>query len=333
MSATIDSADDAPFHAGEVALQALHGLQQRLDQVGRAVIRDHMPDQHRELFEKLPTLLVGAIDADGQPWATMLHGAPGFLHTPDARTMVVRARPAADDPVAPLIAAGAPLGLLGLEPHTRRRNRMNGPVTAADDQGFRVQVAQSFGNCPKYIQARTPHPVERQPAAARALGPRLDDDALALVARADTLFIASASGRTPGSRRAEGVDVSHRGGLPGFVEVDEQDGAQVLTWPDYLGNFLFNTFGNLQQWPRAGLLFVDPDKGDMLQLAVDTTLVLDGPDVARRPGAQRLLRARVRDGVWRAGALALQWSAPEFAPQLVSAAQGLVHVRGKPVQA
>ena len=317
---------DAPFHAGEVALQASVGLDERLDQVGRSVIRDHMPDQHRELFEQLQTLLVGALDADGQPWAAVLHGDPGFVATPDARTMGVSALPGADDPVRPLIAAGAPLGLLGLQPHTRRRNRMNGRIVRTDAQGFTVQVAQSFGNCPKYIQAREPQRVDRQPQPARLEGPRLGGPARALVAAADTLFIASASGPVIGAARAEGVDVSHRGGPSGFVGLDEHEAATVLTLPDYSGNFMFNTLGNLRSWPRAGLLFIDHDSGDLLQLAVQTWQTLSGPEVARWPGAQRLLHARVLHGVWRPGALPLRWTAPAFAPQFEAFA-------GKPVHA
>lgn len=307
------------FHPGEVALQRLAGVDQRLDAIGRAVIRDHMPDQHRELFEKLPTLLLGAIDAQGQPWATMLAGAPGFIRTPDARTLQAAALPASDDPVAPLLTEGAPVGLLGLEPHTRRRNRMNGRIASISPTGFNVTVEQSFGNCPKYIQAREPQWAARAPAPAQAIGMRLPEAMRTLVERADTLFIASASAARIGRGRSDGADVSHRGGLPGFVRVsDGADGSTLLVIPDYLGNFFFNTLGNLSTWPRAGLLFSDPDSGDVLQLAVETALVLDGDDITRYPGAQRLLQARVLGGWWRPAALPLRWSAAAYSPHLAA---------------
>lgn len=312
--------NDAPFHAGEVALQARLGVHERLAAVGRTIIRDHMPDQHRELFSQLPTLLVGALDDGGQPWATMLTGAPGFVTSPDARTLQVMDLPAADDPVAALIKAGAPLGLLGLQPHTRRRNRMNGRVSAVHATGFSVQVRQSFGNCPKYIQAREPMSRQRVPALpARAESAWLSAHARTLIAAADTLFIASASAAQIGIDRAEGVDVSHRGGLPGFVKVVDDDRAgSRLVLPDYQGNFMFNTLGNLEQWPRAGLLFIDPTTGDVLQLAVTTTLQHEGPELTAFPGAQRLLHARVSHGVWRAATLPLAWSAPQYAPQFAA---------------
>lgn len=309
--------DHATFHAGEVALQARLGLHERMAAVGRTVIRDYAPDQHRELFTQLPTMLLGAIDAHGQPWATMLSGPPGFVISPDARTLYVRDLPRHDDPVSALLHTGSPVGLLGLQPHTRRRNRMNGRVADLRENGFSVEVQQSFGNCPKYIQAREPSAAtHRRPAPARLESSRLSAEAAALLASADTLFIATASSARPSGNRSEGVDISHRGGLPGFLQqVDEAEGTRLVL-PDYQGNFMFNTLGNLQQWPRAGLLFVDPVTGDMLQLAVSTTLQHEGPELAAFPGAQRLLHCRVLHGLWRAAAMPLSWSAPQYAPQL-----------------
>lgn len=307
----------SPFHRGEQALQSRAGVRDRIESFGATFIREAMPAQHRELFARLPTLLLGALDADGQPWATMLHGAPGFVSTPDERTLRVAALPAAEDPVAPLLHEGAAVGALGLEPQTRRRNRANGMLVGVGS-GLAIRVQQSFGNCPKYIHARSPLPrPDRVPGAARHEGGRLGDAALALVRRADTLFIASASSRVPSPhpRGGEGVDVSHRGGRPGFVRVEAAAGGHRLTLPDYAGNSLYNTLGNLLVWPIAGLLFVDHDSGDVLQLAVRAELQHDGPELAAHPGAQRLLHLRVVRGRWRPAALPLAWTTPEPAPQ------------------
>jgi predicted pyridoxine 5'-phosphate oxidase superfamily flavin-nucleotide-binding protein len=321
----VDGAPDpSPFHAGERALQARTGVRERLEAVGRNVMRDYMPDQHRELFAKLRTLVVGVQDASGQPWATLLHGAPGFVSSPDARTLRVDALPGADDPAARGIAAGAAVGLLGLEAHTRRRNRANGRIRTVSGDGFEVEVLQSFGNCPKYIHARRPEAMAPGAAAkarsepARALGPLLDDPSLALLGRADTVFIASASGGHPGPGRAEGVDVSHRAGRAGFVAVDRGRHGLRLTLPDYLGNFFFNTLGNLLAWPRAGLLVPDFEDGTLLHLSADASIAFEGAALAAFPGAQRLLHLDVRGGMRRRGVLPLRWSAPEapaqFAP-------------------
>ncbi|WP_349741569.1 pyridoxamine 5'-phosphate oxidase family protein [Roseateles cavernae] len=308
------------FHAGEQALQARVGLRERLAEIAPVILRDHMPEQHRELFEKLPTLLLGSLDPQGRPWATMLAGPPGFVSTPDARAMRVAVAPDADDPALATLAPGAPVGVLGLEPHTRRRNRMNGRVRAFDrQQGLALAVEQSFGNCPKYIQARRPEP--QPPGAAMPppvwLGPGLDAAARALIARSDTVFIASASAPRPEGGPEQGVDVSHRGGEPGFVQLAQgEDGALLLSLPDYPGNQFFNTLGNLSLYPQAGLLFVDYAGGGLLQLQAEAELLWDD-EVARAPwpGAQRVLRLRVQRAVWRAAVLPWRWSAPEPAAQ------------------
>jgi len=308
-----------PFHAGETAVQERAGVRDRVETAGARMIRDAMPAQHRELFGKLPTLLVGSLDAQRRPWASMLAGRPGFVSAPDEHTLRIAARAHADDPLASHLAPGVPIGLLGLEPHTRRRNRMNGTVIEVDADGFSVGVDQSFGNCPQYIQAREPRWVEPRPAPPRAerLGPALTDGALALVRRADTLFIASATAQARGRSGAEGVDVSHRGGKPGFVDAKTaRDGRCLLTIPDFRGNNLFNTLGNVAAHPHAGLLFVDHDRGDTLQITGRADIVWDGPAVQSFAGALRLLQVHVDEALWTPAALPLRWSAPEYAPQL-----------------
>lgn len=300
-------------HEGERIVQRRVGVHERMAEVMAQVVRPFMPEQHRELFGKLPTLMVGSLDARGRPWASVLSGTPGFITAPDERHLHLAARPSVDDPWQ--LAVGMPLGLLGLEPHTRRRNRMNGSVVEADDTGFTVHVDQSFGNCPKYIQARVPHRVARTPAPARRGGARLEGPARQLLQRADTVFIATAA---PGARAhagADGVDVSHRGGPPGFVQLDEADGATVLMLPDYVGNQFFNTLGNVTANPRAGLLVIDYEAGHLLHITGAAEVVWEASALAGFPGAQRLLRLTVEESVWRADALPLQWSAPQPAPQ------------------
>lgn len=313
----MSAAPAAAFHVGEQALQERVGVRERMAAVGPVVLRDQMPDQHRELFEKLPTLLLGALDDHGQPWATMVAGPPGFVHTPDAGSMHLAVAPDAADPVLARLVPGAPVGVLGLEPHTRRRNRMNGRVAAFGARGLEVGVAQSFGNCPKYIQARAPglRAVVTPPAPAQVLGAGLDAAALGLIARSDTMFIASASAAQPGTRRNEGVDVSHRGGEPGFVHAEHTEQGLALTLPDYPGNLFFNTLGNLALHPQAGLLWVDYEDGGLLHVAARAELLWDEASRARWPGAQRVLRLQVLGGIWRANALPWRWTPAEPAPQ------------------
>jgi predicted pyridoxine 5'-phosphate oxidase superfamily flavin-nucleotide-binding protein len=292
---------DGPFHAGELAAQALAGVASR-----GAGIRNVMPDQHRIFFGQLPWLFAGVLDREGWPLATVLAGAPGFVTSPTPTMLSIAALPSRDDPAFEPFRPGAPIGLLGLELETRRRNRANGRIGTIGAEGFAVSVTQSFGNCAKYIQIRNRAQDGSEPAASPTELSGLDVQARTLINGADTLFIASAA--AIGSETG-GVDISHRGGRPGFVRID----GDTLTIPDFAGNSYFNTFGNLLREPRAALLFVDFATGTLLQLQGEAEIVWQGPELARLDGAERLWRFHVRRGWRRPGALRLRWSAPEFA--------------------
>jgi predicted pyridoxine 5'-phosphate oxidase superfamily flavin-nucleotide-binding protein len=317
----------SPFHAGEKAVQERCGVREQIERVGAVVIRDAMPLQHRQFFSRLMLIFAGHADAAGRPWASVLAGDVGFVHAIDARALRIDARPAPGDPLSDALADGLPVGLLGIDLSTRRRNRMNGVVSVSDASGFTVSVEQSFGNCPQYIQARagewTAAAPGLAPHATERLGARLEGEALAIVRRADTLFLASSSGPKhddvgPAPRSA-GADVSHRGGKPGFVRVRRGatgGNASVLVLPDFTGNFLFNTLGNLALHPRAGLLFVDFASGDLVQITGRAEVVWDGEELAGFEGAQRLVRITVDEGRRHVAALPLAWSEPDFARQL-----------------
>lgn len=301
------------FHRGEQMLQARVSpvLAQRMAKTGEVVLRDYMPDQHRDFFAMLPTLMIGSVDEHGRPWASMVAGRPGFALSPDPVTLHVAARPVPGDPLSHHLQVGAQVGILGLQPETRRRNRMNGVIAELDPSGFTIHVEQSFGNCPQYIQARAPRLVGA-PEAPPLLheGAQLSNFASLLIQATDTLFIATHA-------QGEGVDVSHRGGKPGFVKVETRGGRSVLTMPDFRGNNFFNTLGNIALDPRAGLLVVDYRTGDMLQLTVTAEIIWDGPEVEAFEGAQRLLRMTVEEGQIIAGGLPFRWSEPGYAPQLI----------------
>jgi len=313
--------DGSPFHSGEQALQARAGARERIERVGRRVILDSMPDQHREFFAELPFVVVGAQDNRGRPWASLLTGAPGFMSSPDSRTLRIDARPGDGDPIGAGLRKGASVGLLGIQPETRRRNRLNGTVAEASAHGFVVRVTQSFGNCPQYIQARAlalAADATRGPHGVRGEGALLTAEAVALARGSDTFFIATASPGAGGPDPAEGVDVSHRGGKPGFVRVSEEGGRSVLTSPDFAGNRFFNTLGNLHVDPRAGIVFVDFASGDLLSLTGEAEVIWDGPELMAFAGAERLLRFRVSEGIWLENAVPFRWTAAAWAPQLAA---------------
>lgn len=308
----------SPFHVGERAIQERLGVRDRLERQARQMVRTFLPGQHRAFYAGLPWLFVASADEQGQPWCSVLCGTPGFLSSPDPEHLRVGAWPQAGDPLAGNILLGAPIGLLGLDPATRRRNRLNGRVAVLDGGGFTVAVDQAFGNCPQYIQARAwdaaPQP-NAKPYTAEMLD-ALDCPAMELIGRADTFFVATRAEPAGDDPATAGLDASHRGGRPGFVRVEAD--RRTLLMPDFSGNLHFNTLGNLLLDPRAGLLFPDFSTGELLLLTGRAEIIWDGPEVRAFRGAERLWRFRVAKGIRLAGALPLHWEPAEPSPNLVA---------------
>jgi predicted pyridoxine 5'-phosphate oxidase superfamily flavin-nucleotide-binding protein len=294
-----DGSPFVSFNEDETRAQRLAGAG-----AGRAPVRPFMPDQHRAFFSLLPYLFTATLDARGWPMASLLTGKPGFVQSPDPLKLDIAALPAAHDPAAAGFVAGAEIGLIGLDFTTRRRNRANGRLVGVGS-GLTVRIAQSFGNCAQYIQTRTPTPRAANAAPLETLA-SLDDDARALIGSADTFFVASRS-------RADilsdgGLDMSHRGGRPGFVGVS----GDVLAIPDFRGNRFYNTLGNLLGDPRAALLFVDFATGDILQIQGSATI--DWHPAGGPGGTERLWRLAI-DRAWRRrGAFPFSWSFETYAP-------------------
>ena len=281
------------FHDDELTAQRLAGG----GPIGVG-IRSFMPAQHRALFALLPYLFVATTDRDGWPLATVLTGRPGFVAATDATHIEIGALPAPDDPAAPNFDRGQHCGVLGLDLTTRRRNRANGTIVDRAANGFALRVQQSFDNCPKYIRRRSVEPMPRVPQAVQTLA-ALDTDSRSLIAMADTFFVASRARNAVGTRG--GMDISHRGGKPGFVRVD----GDRLSIPDFRGNRYYNTLGNLLGEPRASLLFLDFERGDIVQLQGTVDIDWDaGADVI---GAERMWHFQIMRGWRRRSALPLRW--------------------------
>ena len=303
----------SPFHEGEHVLQERAGIRERQERIGRQIIRPAMPDQHREFFAQLPFLFVGSVDGDGAPWASVVFGKPGFVSSPHNTSLVSSADPLSGDPLAENIAQHAPVSVLGIELPTRRRNRMNGLIEQSDGPGFGVRVIQSFGNCPQYIQTRE---VEwrRDPdepfEAARETFTAIDQDTADLIRRSDTFFVASYHPEGDATTSG-GVDINHRGGRAGFVRVD----GNTLTVPDYMGNFAFNTLGNFLLYPRAGMLFIDFESGDIVMMTGTVELLLEKtPELEAFTGAQRGWTFTLSHGLRLKGACPMRFAFGEYSP-------------------
>lgn len=303
----MDSSD--LFHEGELAAQERAGLRARAEQSGRTNMRSFMSPELGAFFEELPFVVVGALDGDTRPWASLLTGPPGFMQSKSAFRLAIGTQAGEGDALQPLLVTGAPVGLLGIEPYTRRRVRLNGTVAWADGH-LEVRVAQCFGNCPRHIQTRwVEWSAARQPRETQLLE-RLDSDALQLIANTDTFFVASAhpGAADPQAARAHGVDVSHRGGAPGFVKcIDDM----TLVVPDFTGNAYLNTIGNLMCHPYAGLLFIDFERNSLLQLSARAEIVWEAAALRDYPDARRLIRFKVLGGRRILNAVALGWSTPD----------------------
>lgn len=270
------------FHEGERRAQARAAVRPP----SSTFIRAFMTEQHRTFFASLPYVVLGALSPDGWPVTTLATGVPGFLSSPDETTLQLAWQPMSGDPVAEAIASGRPMAMLGIEFATRRRNRANGVILLNDEDGIRMSVRQSFGNCPKYIRTCEGRLMCRSPGAVER-SPTLDAEARSLITSAATFFVAScAPSVTHG-----GMDVSHRGGPAGFVRLNDD----ILTVPDYPGNRYFNTLGNFLENPRAGLLFINFATGDLLHVTGETTISWSG--------TERSFDVRVRDVIRRRSVL------------------------------
>ncbi len=260
-----------PFHAGEIAVQVRAGVTARTREMAARAIRGAMPLQHQEFFESLPLMFLSLLDGRGRPWAVPVSGVPGFAKAISPQRLSLSRMP---DLVADFeldTGPGAGIGLIGIDLATRRRNRMNGYV-ASCDVGLEIAVGQSFGNCPKYIQTRAFEPSRADPPPPVRQQLPLESDAVRnIIAGADTFFIASRGARLVENAN-EGLDVSHRGGRPGFLGINENG---TLSFPDFSYNNYFNTLGNIVADGRAGLLVPDFASGAALYLtgraAVDWT--------------------------------------------------------------
>lgn len=303
---------DSPFHPGEQKVQHRLGVRDQMERFGRQVIRDYMPEQHRNFYEQLPYVFLGHADAEGWPWASVLFGKPGFIRSPHQKYLRIKASPLPGDPLALSWQEGVHIGLLGIELPTRRRNRLSTVVRGCEDNTLQLEVGQAFGNCPQYIQTRSLRWLNKDAQAPAEVETHsaFNAEHAQLIAQSDTFFVASYMAEKNGAA-SEGADVSHRGGKPGFVRVDNDS---TLTIPDYLGNNHFNTFGNFVENGRAGLLFLDFENGHMLTLSGTAEIIWESEEMKYFEGAQRLWRFHLHKGQYVRNALPVRWSLDDFSP-------------------
>ncbi|MET8156267.1 pyridoxamine 5'-phosphate oxidase family protein [Sphaerisporangium sp. NPDC005289] len=283
-------------HPGELLLQRRAGVTRPL---GSARARPEIPDVAAAFLRDQRMLVIATPDDQGRVWASALTGPEGFADAPDERHLLIGALPTG--PLAGLFDEagqdGRDIGVIAIEPATRRRMRVNGRARREGDH-LVVRTEQVYSNCPKYIQRREPafgparpsepsgvsepsEPVERsepsgvtepyEPSRPSGVtGPPAPSGPSRLLGAGRALT--AAQRRWIGTADTFfiathvdglGSDASHRGGAPGFVRVLDE---RRLAWREYPGNFMFMTLGNLRLNPACGLLFPDWESGGGLRI-------------------------------------------------------------------
>ena len=294
----------ASFHSGELAVQARVGVQAEADRLSH-LLDGLIKPAAQEFLQKQSWAIASTVDASGNVWASLLTGEPGFVQPIAEQSVQINAIPIAGDPLGKALQSGRDLGLLVIDLATRRRLRLNGTVEIQADGRFHLHTKQVYFNCPKYIQLRH---LDSHIATQEDLPETIVSQSLSLqqqqwLAQTDTFFIASS--------HPDGADASHRGGNPGFVPVVS---ATELLFPDYDGNNMFNTLGNLLQNPHAGLLFIDFERGNTLQLTGNACILWDSASLTSFPGAQRLVAFEISQAIANTSATPLRWHFAEYSP-------------------
>jgi predicted pyridoxine 5'-phosphate oxidase superfamily flavin-nucleotide-binding protein len=257
------------FHPGELAVQQRAGVQAAAARLAPMVAGGELRPSAGAFLATVTFAAVTARDAAGRLWTSPLFGPPGFLRvaTPTRVQIATTARVA--DPLREL-PVDQPIGLVAMDFAKRRRLRINGILNGAGAGGMSVEVDQAYGNCPQYITPRIPR-TSASSSPNIFHGNALRPQDIEFVQAADTFFLGT-------THPDSGNDASHRGGPAGFVRAVSGQ----LWWPDFGGNNMFNSFGNLFVDPTAALLFVDFTRGATLQLSGTASLHWGGASDGRR---------------------------------------------------
>jgi len=308
--------EHSKFHRGERVIQERTGETAIADR-NVSVMTDTVIGGARPFIGKQSMAVVASVDTDKRVWASVLFGQPGFAHTETGKSIVLSIPDEQRDETDPFwtnIAANPSIGMLFIELGSRRRYRVNGSLASIDAADVALDVIEAYPNCPKYIQKRNLRTVGASglPNAA-SQGSRIEGDLPSILAQADTLFV--------GSYHPElGADVSHRGGAPGFLTVMDE---HTLRVPDYPGNCLYNTFGNFEVNPRAGLCIPDFSNNRLLQLSGEAVLQWDMPDPdGHTGGTLRFWDFTVEKYVLRNTPQRLEWEFLDASPFNLPVAAG-----------
>ncbi|HWF28599.1 MAG TPA: pyridoxamine 5'-phosphate oxidase family protein [Mycobacterium sp.] len=261
------------FHEGELATQRRAGVQVEVKRLEKMLNSAQVSAGASRSLAVQSFAAVTGRDREGVLWISPLTGPPGFLQGED-EILRVSAVPRKGDPLH-RIPVGQQLGLIAVDFAARRRTRINGTLVSSDNAGMTVHIDQAYGNCPQYVHRRDlKASTLAAPAADERRGTLLAPSDQAMIAASDTFFLGT-------THPVRGSDASHRGGPAGFVRVDSPE---RLWWPDYPGNNMFNSFGNLTVDNEAALLFTDFTTGSTLQVSGTAEVQWTAPGAAGDDG-------------------------------------------------
>lgn len=293
------------FHVGEIAVQTRVGVREEAEQL-RGMINPSIKPAAQMLLKTQQLAIASTVDASGNVWASLLTGRPNFIRILDPQTIEIEPSPVPDALLYRHLEHNSELGLLVIDLTTRKRLRLNGLAEVREAGQILLQTREVFFNCPKYIQTR-----HLETDTVKSLGIAQTQSFKALIAvqqdwiaRSDTFFIASFNPET-------GADVSHRGGYPGFIRVLND---RTLLFPDYAGNNMFQTLGNLIVNPRSGLLFIDFEQGNTLQLTGTAEVIWDESRLVDFAGGQRLVEFHLDQVLETTNATPRRWRFGDYSP-------------------
>jgi hypothetical protein len=275
---------DSPYHEGEIDIQNRTGERERAARNG-GVIKDEILEGALGFIERQPFMVVASESPDKKLWASMVFGKAGFVRATTKSEVRLNLRQTllmGGDQVLQNLKKCRRIGGLFIELETRRRLKVNGEVIFLNQDELGVLVKESFPLCPKYIQRRKLKPLQTAGAdenqtTTPTTGKILSSAEIDLIGKCDTMFAST-------SHPERGLDVSHRGGAPGFVKVANESQLRV---PDYAGNSMFNSFGNLQFDDRAGVILVDFATSASLQIFGRAKVLLDQEDSEGESGGTK----------------------------------------------
>ncbi|WP_016951973.1 pyridoxamine 5'-phosphate oxidase family protein [Anabaena sp. PCC 7108] len=292
------------FHSGELRVQTQAGVREEAQRLCH-LINDTIKSSAQEFLHTQQLAVASTVDAKGKVWASLLTGSPGFIQVLNTQNLQINSTPLQTDPINQNLLVNHDIGLLVIDLANRRRLRVNGK-SQLNKENIKVQIQQVFFNCPKYIQTRH---IEKYVTDLLGESEAFKKNALSAenqlwINQADTFFIASYHPKS-------GADASHRGGMPGFVQVLNSN---QLLFPDYSGNNMFQTFGNLIVNSNAGLLFIDFEQGNTLQITGKAKIIWDLERLKEFTGAQRLVEFDIEQVLETKNACSLRWRFGEYSP-------------------